>query len=148
MDNIKTGKGKEVAYDNIDPAGKQISQEYEISRHGSAVQPSTSRLMAKAIQKLEEALEAMTGFEKIYGKDTTIDTSDTLQSLLDESAKRTTQNWIDHYKPSAVIIKALKKQSSSIQKVFTNWYHNNKYRNHNNDRRYRTLIQVINDHSN
>ena len=59
VDYTTTDKGKEVAYDIIHPAVQQISQEYEISREWSVVQPSPSNPAKKTIQVLEEAVQGI-----------------------------------------------------------------------------------------
>ena len=64
MDYTTTDKGKEVAYDIIDPAAQQISQEHKIVRQGSVVQPSPINPTTQTIQVLEEALEGVTVYEK------------------------------------------------------------------------------------
>ena len=98
---------------------------------------------------LEEALEAVTVYEKAQEQEqeTVIDEDDILQTLLDKSAQRTTQNWIDYYTPSPLIIRALKEQNSNIQWEFTNWYYNNTYPDHNDNQIYRILLRIINEHS-
>ena len=125
VDYTTTDKGKDIAYDIIDPAAHQISQEYEISRQGSVVQPSPSKTAKKTIQVLEEALKGIQILEDTQEKVIPFEIGEGYQSLLDKSAQRTTQNWIDYYKPSPIIIKGLKEQNSNIQKEFTNWYQDN-----------------------
>ena len=147
VDYTTTDKGKEVAYDIIDPAAQQISQEYETSRQGSVVQPSSTNTAKKTIQVLEEALQGIQIFEDTQEKGIPFESGDGYQALLDKSAQRTTQNWIDYYKPSSIIIKALKEQNSDIQKEFTNWYQHNQYRDHNDNTIFRTLSKIINEHS-
>ena len=114
VDYTKTDKGKEVAYDIINSAVQQISEEYETSRQGSAVQPSPSNLAKKTIQVLEEALQGIQVLEDTQEKGIPFESGEGYQSLLDKSAQRTTQNWIDYYKPSPIIIKVLKEQNSNI----------------------------------
>ena len=92
VDNTTTDKGKEVAYEDIDRAAQHISQEYETSRQGSVVQPSPINPAKQTIQVLEKDLEAVMAYEKSQQQDTALKTSETLESLLDESAQRTTQN--------------------------------------------------------
>ena len=147
MDYTTTDKGKDIAYDIIDPAAHQISQEYEISRQGSVVQPSPSNTAKKTIQVLEESLQGIQVLEDTQEKGIPFESGEGYQSLLDRSAQRTTQNWIDYYKPSPIIIKALKEQNSNIQKEFTNWYQDNQYPDHNDNTIFRTLSKIINKHS-
>ena len=83
-----TDKGKEVAYDIIDPAAHDISREYKTSRQGSVVQPSPINPTTHTIQVLEEALEAITVYAKSQEQEqeTVINSNDNLQTILDKSA--------------------------------------------------------------
>ena len=142
-----TDKGKEVAYDIIDPAAQQISQEYETSRQGSVVQPSPINPAKKTLQVLEEALQGIQVLEDTQEQGIPFESGEGCQSLLDKSAQRTTPNWIDFYKPSPIIVKVLKEQNSNIQKGFMTWYQDNRYLDHNDNTIFRTLSKMINEHS-
>ena len=147
VDYTMTDKGKEVAYDIINPAVQQISQEYETSRQESIVQPSPINPAKKTLQVLEEALQGIQVLEDTQEQGIPFESGEAYQSLLDKSAQRTTRNWIDYYKPLPIIIKALKEQNSNVQKEFTNWYQDNQYPDHNVDTIFRTLSKIINEHS-
>ena len=86
VDYTTTDKGKEVAYDIIDPAVQQISQEYEISRQGSVVQPSPSNPAKRTIQVLGEALQGIQVLEDTQEKGIPFESGEGYQSLLDKSA--------------------------------------------------------------
>ena len=96
---------------------------------------------------LEEALQNIQVLEDTQEKGLPFESREGYQALLDKLAKRTTQNWIDYYKPSPIIIKPLKEQNSNTQKEFTNWYEDNQYPVHNDNTIFRTLSKIINEHS-
>ena len=96
---------------------------------------------------LEEALQGIQVLEDTQEKGIPFESGDRYQSLLDKSAQKTTQNWIDYYKPAPIVIKALKEQKSNIQKEFTNWYHDNQSPDHNDNTILRMLSKIINEQS-
>ena len=84
------------------------------------MQPSPVNPATQTIRVLEEALEAVTAYEQSQEQETATDSNDILQKLLDKLTQRISENWIDYYKPSPIINKALKQQNSNIQEEFMN----------------------------
>ena len=142
MDETKTVKDDKEAEPDIDPAAQQISQEFEVLRQGSVVQPvqpsPTYLHPEKVIQQLESAADKEYTPKRKYS---------IVEDLDNQAKQHKIDIWSIFYKPTEAFKKTLQEQLIEVIKAFTNWYRERDYPPQASDKIVDTLNEVINKYS-